>query len=75
MELYLLVDQETFCGVEIPLVILGDPAYPLLTWIMKPFSDNGRLAESQKTFNYRLSRCRMVVENSFCRLKGRCDVY
>ena len=38
---------------------------------MKPFSDNGRLTESQKTFNYRLSRCRMVVENSFGRLKGR----
>ena len=30
-----------------PLVILGDPAYPLMSWIMKPYSDNGRLTRQQ----------------------------
>ena len=43
-------------GVDVPLLILGDPAYPLETWLMKPFTDNGRLSDEQKNFNYRLSR-------------------
>lgn len=58
-------------GVEVPLLLLGDPAYPLLPWLLKPFSDNGRLSEEQVSFNYRLSRARMVIENAFGRLKGR----
>ena len=58
-------------GVDVPLMILGDPAYPLLPWLMKPYSDNGRLSQRQSNFNYRLSCARMVVENAFGRLKGR----
>lgn len=42
-------------GIEVPLVILGDPAYPLLPWLMKPFADNGGLTPDARSFNYRLS--------------------
>ena len=49
-------------GVDIPLLILGDPAYPLLSWLMKGFPENGHLNNDQKRFNYTLSRARMVVE-------------
>ena len=32
----------TFFGIEVPLLILGDPAYPLLPWLMKPYLENQR---------------------------------
>ena len=58
-------------NVNVPILIVADPAYPLLPWVMKPFSDNGHLSPSQVTFNYRLSKARIVVENAFGRLKAR----
>ena len=56
---------------SIPLFIIGDPAYPLTSWLIKPYSDCGRLTAKQKRFNYHISRARCVVENAFGRLKGR----
>ena len=56
---------------DVPLVILGDPAYPLLDWLMKAYPDTGHLTQQQRRFNYRLSRARVVVEHSYGKLKGR----
>ena len=53
------------------MVVLGDPAYPSLPWLMKPFPETLCITATEKLFNYRQSRARMVVENSFGRLKGR----
>ncbi|CAM5127329.1 unnamed protein product [Natator depressus] len=63
-------DQKiTFGDVEMPIVLLGDSTYPLMPWLVKP--DTGSLVSSQELFNYRLSKCRMVVECAFGRLKVR----
>ena len=56
--------KEMIGGRNIPLVLLGDPVYPLLQWLMKVFPDNGRLSQQQKHFNYSLSRARVVVEHN-----------
>ena len=48
--------HRTINGIEVPIVIVGDPTYPLLPWLMKPFADNGRLTPDARTFNYWLSR-------------------
>ena len=61
----------THRGVDIPIFLVGDSAYPLSTWLMKPFVHNSNLTSSQRSFNYYLSRARIVVENGFGRLKAR----
>ena len=61
----------TILGHNIPLCIIGDSAYPIQPWLMKPFSGDSSLTPQQKHFNYRLSRARIVVENAFGRLKAR----
>ena len=58
-------------GVDILLLILGDPAYPLLPLLMKPYLENASTTAKERIYNYRQSRARMVVENAFGRLIGR----
>ena len=55
----------TFFGIEVPLLILGHPAYPLLHWLMKPYLENQRTMPERRHFNYRQSRARMTIGNAF----------
>lgn len=59
--------KQHFNGVDVPIVILGDPAYPSLPWLVKPFLAAGPLSQEQKQFNDQLSRAHAVVE---CALAG-----
>ena len=61
-----IVDNEP----EVPTCLLGDPAYPLMPYLMKEFTTGGQTVEEQ-FFGYRLSSARMAIECSFGRLKGR----
>lgn len=51
--------------------LIGDGAYPLKRWLLKPFQDNGHLTHIQRRFNYRLSSTRVAIERAFGLLKGR----
>ena len=62
---------QNIAGVQVPLYIIGDSAYPLMVWLMKPFPFSSNLSTEQKKCNYRMSRARIVVENAFGRLKAR----
>ena len=68
----LFPDQtRTINGHSLPIVIVGDPAYPLLPWVMKPYPEYAGMPQKQRNFNFRLSKARITVEHAFGRLKGR----
>jgi hypothetical protein len=49
---------------DIPYFLVADDAFPLRTWMMKPFSQR-EMSTEEAVFNYRLSRARRIVENGF----------
>lgn len=54
----------------IQVFILGDPAYPLLPYVMKEYA-NGGSTQREQYFGYMLCSARNVIECAFGRLKAR----
>nr|CAH7767345.1 unnamed protein product [Callosobruchus chinensis] len=51
-------------AVEVPYYILGDKAFALNEYTIKPFEGNHEPRSPERVFNYRHSRARRVVENA-----------
>ena len=56
---------------EIPLLTIGNSAFPRFPWLIKAYTESPRMTQQQKYFNRKLCSARVVVENCYGMLKGR----
>lgn len=63
-------------GIEgsLPYFLIGDDAFALSPHMMKPFPHHG-LTQKERIYNYRLSRARRIIENTFGILCTRFRIY
>ena len=49
----LFLDRKRFInGIEVLLLVLGDPAYPALPWLMKPYPEHATMSRRMEHYNY-----------------------
>ena len=65
---------EGCCYDPLPYYLLGDEIFPLKTYLMRPYPGK-KLQENQAVYNYRHSRARRVIENTFGILVSRWRIF
>ena len=55
---------------EIPLVTIGDSAFPQHSWLLKAYKEDTKV-DKERYFNKRLCSARVVTENCYGMLQGR----
>ncbi|XP_025264644.1 protein ALP1-like [Camponotus floridanus] len=63
-------------NIPFPFVFVADEAFPLTTYLMRPYSrkNSSHFSIDIRIFNYRLSRCRRIIENTFGILTARWQI-
>lgn len=59
----------------LPHVLVGDEAFPLRPFMMRPFPGTALTSPQRRVANYRMSRARLTCENAFGILAQRWRVY
>jgi len=71
-----LPPDENLGGVPLPHIVIWDKAFPLKKYLMRPYPRSARIhSEAERIFNYRLSRSRNTVENTFGILANTWSIY
>ena len=63
--------EKSFEGIAVRPLLLGDSAYPLLSWLIGPYPQSATLTRDQARFNKAMNKSRVVVERAFGKLKCR----
>lgn len=64
-------------GSDFPYILVGDEVFGLKAYIQKPYPGRSKenLPVSKRIFNYRLSRIKRVIENSFGILANKWRIF
>ncbi|XP_018375723.1 PREDICTED: uncharacterized protein LOC108769313 [Trachymyrmex cornetzi] len=62
-------------GLILPYCLVGDEAFPLKSYLLRPYPGRGGLTPEQDIYNYRLSHARRIIENTFGIIASQWRVY
>jgi len=62
-------------GPILPYCLVGDEAFPLKSYLLRPYPGRGGLTPEQDIYNYRLSRARRIIENIFGIIASQWRIY